>query len=129
MKISLVEVLLFGAVGAAGFVVDAAVLYLLKGSLGLFGARIPSFLCAVVTTWWLNRTFTFRERSSGLDASTEFRRYLVLMLLGGAVNYLVFALFLALFAIFRAYPVLGVAAGSIAGMGANLVMSRRLLFR
>lgn len=129
MKIDLREVLLFGGVGVAGFVVDTAVLYSLQGWLGPFAARIPSFLCAVTTTWWLNRTITFRERPSGLGATAEFRRYVVLMLLGGAVNYMAFALCLALLATARAYPVLGVAVGSVAGMGANLVTSRLLLFR
>lgn len=129
MKIPAREFLLFGGVGGFGFVVDSAVLYALQGWLGPFAARIPSFLCAVATTWWLNRRFTFRERSSGLRASTEFRRYLLLMLAGGAVNYLVFALCLAFSDTARVYPVLAVAAGSIAGMGANLTTSRLLLFR
>lgn len=119
----------FGAVGAAGFAVDTAVLYLLRDSLGPLGARVPSFLAAVVTTWWLNRSFTFRHRASGLDKGKEFRRYLALMLMGGTVNYAVYAALLLGLDWFRAYPIAGVAAGSIAGMAVNLATSRMLLFR
>jgi putative flippase GtrA len=129
MKKLLREIALFGLVGVAGFAVDTAVLYLLRDWLGPLVARVPSFLLAVVTTWWLNRCFTFRERPSGLQAAHEFRRYLALMLSGGAVNYTVFAMLVFLSATVREHPVIGVAAGSITGMGANLLASRLFLFR
>ena len=51
------------------------------------------------------------------------------MLVGGSVNYAVYAALLLAFGVFREYPVLGVAAGSIAGMGANLLGARLFLFR
>jgi putative flippase GtrA len=129
MKKLLREITLFGLVGVAGFAVDTAVLYLLRDWLGPLIARVPSFLLAVVATWWLNRCFTFRERPSGLQAAQEFRRYLALMLSGGAVNYAVFATLLFVSETARAHPVIGVAAGSLAGMGANLLASRLFLFR
>ena len=129
MKRLVREIALFGMVGTAGFLVDAAVLYLLRTTLGLLAARVPSFIAAVSVTWWLNRRFTFQRRPSGLRKWAEFRRYLVLMLVGGSVNYAVYATLLLAFGVFREYPVLGVAAGSIAGMGANLLGARLFLFR
>ena len=129
MKRLVREVALFGMVGTAGFLVDAAVLYLLRTTLGLLAARVPSFIAAVAITWWLNRRFTFQKRPSGLSKWEEFRRYLALMLVGGSVNYVVYAALLLAFGVFREYPVLGVAAGSIAGMGANLLGARLFLFR
>ena len=116
-------------VGTAGFLVDAAILYLLRDTLGLLAARVPSFIAAVAVTWWLNRRFTFQSHPSGLSKWEEFRRYLVLMLIGGSMNYVVYAALLLAFGVIREYPVLGVAAGSIAGMGANLLGARLLLFR
>lgn len=129
MKKLLREILLFGCVGAAGFLVDTAVLYLLRGWLGPLAARIPSFLSAVFSTWWLNRRITFRARPSGLDAHRELGRYLLLMLFGGAVNYGVYAAMLWSLPLVGRHPVLGVAGGSLAGMAVNLATSRLLLFR
>lgn len=129
MKGVIREIAVFGMVGTAGFVIDTAVLYLLRDTLGLLVARVPSFLAAVATTWWLNRRFTFRDRPSGLGKGQEFRRYLALMLLGGGVNYASYAALLLAFEFVRHHPVLGIAAGSIAGMGANLLSARLLLFR
>lgn len=129
MKKLLRETLLFGCVGTAGFVVDTAVLYLLRGWLGPLGARIPSFLAAVLVTWWLNRRITFRARPSGLGAHRELGRYLLLMLLGGAVNYGVYAALLLCWPLASRHPVLGVAGGSLAGMAINLLSTRLLVFR
>lgn len=129
MKVFLQETVLFGVIGTAGFIVDTAVLYLLKDTLGPLAARVPSFLAAVLTTWWLNRRVTFAHRPSGLKKTQEFQRYLTIMLVGGAINYVVYAVLLSSFETVRTHPVVGVAAGSIAGMMANLLAARCLLFR
>ncbi|MGV6474949.1 MULTISPECIES: GtrA family protein [Azotobacter] len=128
MKI-LREIVLFGVSGAFGFLVDTAVLYMLKGPIGPFYGRIFSFLAAVLTTWLLNRYFTFRERKSGLSTRREFVAYLLLMLIGGGVNYGVYAWLIVSSPFASQYPVVGVAAGSLAGMFVNLVNSRYLLYR
>ncbi|MBV8633392.1 MAG: GtrA family protein [Burkholderiaceae bacterium] len=126
---ALAEVFRFGVVGAAGFLIDSAVLYLLRGALGLYYGRIGSFLAAVLVTWLLNRSWTFRARRSALRRSHEFAIYLLLMMLGGGVNYAVYAWLVSVDSFVAADPILGVAAGSVAGMFVNLVTSRSLLFR
>jgi putative flippase GtrA len=123
------QTLLFGLVGGVGFLVDAGVLYLLKGSIGLYWGRAVSFFCAAGATWILNRTFTFDGRSSGHHPLKEMLFYVGLMMIGGAVNYGAYAVLVANSALVARFPVLGVAAGSIAGMGVNLLTSRFLLFR
>jgi putative flippase GtrA len=123
------QTLLFGIVGTVGFVVDTAVLYLLKGLVGLYWGRLFSFLCAAATTWLLNRTFTFEGRSSGHGPMKEMAIYIGLMTLGGAVNYLVYAVLVSHFPLVAQIPVLGVAAGSLAGMVVNFITSRFFLFR
>lgn len=129
MKKFLREAVFFGLAGAFGFVVDTAVLYLLKDALGLFYARFFSFLAAVFSTWLVNRRLTFRDRKSGLSARREFSTYLLLMLAGGIVNYGVYAWLIVSYAVVVEHPVLGVAAGSLAGMAVNLASSRLLLYR
>jgi putative flippase GtrA len=123
------QAMLFGLVGVVGFFVDAGVLYLLKGWLGLYVGRAVSFFCAVAATWLLNRAFTFGNRASGHGPLKEMLIYLGLMMIGGAVNYLAYALLVAHSPLVAAFPVLGVAAGSLAGMTFNLLTSRFLLFR
>ena len=58
------RLLRFGAVGAVGFIVDGGLLYGLvaSGLLGSLTARVVSFPTAVLTTWMLNRRFTFHDR-------------------------------------------------------------------
>ena len=115
--------------GVAGFIVDSSVLYLLKDIMGLYAARLVSFLCAAFSTWMFNRAITFRNRNSGHSKDNEFGFYLALMMIGGGINYGVYAFMIARYAVIALYPVFGVAAGSLAGMTVNLVTSRFLLFR
>lgn len=121
--------ILFGCVGAIGFLVDVAVLYSLAGLIGLFYGRAVSFLAAVIATWLLNRRWTFKHRRSGLASSREFSVYLALMLVGGAVNYAVYAGLVVSYQLVLQHPVIGVAAGSLAGMLINFLASRFILFR
>ena len=123
------EFLIFGIVGTLGFLVDAGVLYLLKGSLGLYWARVPSFFCAATATWLLNRQFTFRSRVSGVSIFQEYAKYFGLMLGGGAVNYLVYAIAVSLLPAASYRPLASVALGSIAGMFVNYFFARYFVFR
>jgi putative flippase GtrA len=123
------EIITFGVVGTIGFVVDTAVLYLLKAHFGLFYGRATSFVAAAFTTWLINRTWTFKGKRSSLDIKYEFAVYFLLMMIGGAFNYTVYALMVSKYPIAAKFPIIGVAAGSIAGMFANLMTSRTLLFR
>ncbi|MFL9952503.1 GtrA family protein [Paraburkholderia nemoris] len=123
------EIFAFGVVGTIGFVVDTAVLYLLKGHFGLFYGRATSFVCAVFATWLINRTWTFKDKRSSLDVKYEFAVYLLLMLIGGAVNYSAYAFTVSKHPFAAAHPIIGVAIGSIAGMFVNLMTSRMILFK
>lgn len=123
------EILLFGLVGAIGFLVDVLVLYFFSGFIGLFYGRVVSFLAAVFVTWLLNRRLTFSGRSSGLENNQEFFVYLFLMLAGGAVNYIVYVWLVFSYQEVFQYPVIGVAIGSLAGMLINLITSHFFLFK
>lgn len=119
----------FGVVGTIGFMVDTAVLYAgLALGLGLYGGRALSYLVAASTTWALNRIWTFRGRGSG-PAHRQWVLFLVVNLIGFAMNYGTYAALISWVPIASAYPVLGVAAGAIAGMAGNFILSRRLVFQ
>ncbi|MCS4510487.1 GtrA family protein [Xylophilus ampelinus] len=125
------QFLIFCAVGTLGFVVDAAVLYALAPWLGWYGGRVLSFWAAATTTWLFNRHFTFpgtRATGSGSGIWREYGKYLVTMLGGAALNYGAYV------AVLHWYhgpyaALIGVAAGSIAGLVANFASARYVVFR
>jgi putative flippase GtrA len=121
---------LFCVAGAIGFLVDAGVVQAMVSLLALdpYLSRVVSFLCAMTATWLFNRRYTFvstREES----IAKEWLRYLVAMLGGFAVNYAVYAALVYAFDLVRVWPVLGVAAGSVAGLAVNYLSSRHWVFR
>lgn len=117
----------FAAVGAIGFVVDTAVLYAaLAAGLTLYSGRLVSFLTAATFTWYCNRRFTFR--SKGDDRMGEWLRYLLVNAVGGLANLGAYAALVAGLPLVARLPVIGVAAGSVAGLAFNFTLSRRLVF-
>lgn len=123
------EFLRFGVVGGIGFVVDTAVLYgaIWLGA-GLYLGRAISYVVAATTTWALNRAWTFRHRTSDRPAHRQWALFVVVNLGGFVLNYGTYALLVTFVPLVAAHPVLGVAAGSLAGMFANFFLSRRLVF-
>jgi len=117
----------FALVGIAGLLVDLLVLYLaMAAGAGWYGGRALSFLCAVAVTWQINRRFTFRADSVSLWR--EWWRYLLAMSGGGALNYATYSLLVYLAPGLPALGLVGVCAGSLAGMGANFIGARYFVF-
>jgi putative flippase GtrA len=116
--------------GALAFLVDAGVLQLLLmvTAADPYSARLVSFLCAVTTTWLFNRTITFAGRS-GLSLPREWALYVTTQLGGFTVNYALYAALVFFVPLVREWPVLGVAAGSLAGLAVNFAGASRLVFR
>jgi putative flippase GtrA len=120
----------FGVVGTVGFVVDTGVLYgMLALGAGLYGGRAISYIAAATVTWALNRAWTFRHRAGGAPAHRQWAAFVVVNLGGFALNYGTYAALVAFVPLVAAHPVLGVAAGSVAGMFSNFFLSRALVFR
>lgn len=121
------ELLWFAAAGTIGFVVDTSILYLLQGVGLQFGpARIVSFLAAVITTWIINRSLTFRVPTPMTLA--EFVKYLGAMSVGGLINYGVSFLVETQYPIGPATGVLAVASGSLSGLLVNYLSSKIWVF-
>ncbi len=124
------QFLRFGIVGAGGFIVDVAVLYLALSllELGPYTGRVVSYLSAASFTWYLNRRVTFADRRSEA-AGREWGAFVVLNGVGGALNYAAYAAFLRHFGSSGVVPAIGVAIGSLAGLLANFTLSRQVVFR
>jgi putative flippase GtrA len=124
------EFLRFGVVGVAGLIVDTAVLYAaLHFGAGPYWGRVPSYLAAASTTFLLNRAWTFRHRRGNGPPHRQWLAFLALNLAGFVLNYGTYAALVALVPLVAAHPVIGVAAGALAGMTSNFLLSRRLVFR
>jgi putative flippase GtrA len=123
------ELLRFCLVGAVGFFVDAGTLHALLAltHVGPYLGRVASYAIAATATWAMNRSFTFRRRRESRP-SREWARYVALNTVGGGVSYGVYAGCIGSWAAARALPVLGVAAGSLAGLAVNFLASKHLVF-
>lgn len=124
------ELLRFALVGAAGFFVDAGALMLATRGLGLdlYSGRVISYLCAATFTWICNRRFTFAR--AGADTPVvQWLKFLGANAIGGVVNYGVYAVIVTFTAVGAAQPVIGVAAGSVAGLIFNFAVSKYWVFR
>ncbi|MDB5413078.1 MAG: GtrA family protein [Rubritepida sp.] len=124
------QFLRFGVVGTVGFLVDAAVLTaLLWAGFGPYGGRVVSYLAAASTTFALNRAWTFRTASRDAPVAAQWGRFVALNMVGFVANYGTYAALIAGNAVVARYPVVGVAAGSFAGMFINFGLSRRYVFK
>jgi putative flippase GtrA len=124
----LMEFLKFGVVGTTGFVVDASTVYATRSILGLYGAGILAYLFGATSNWMLNRAWTFRGKGSQ-PAYRQWAIFLVANSLGFVLNRGTYAILVTFVELCAAQPIWAVAAGSIAGLGANFFLSRRLVFR
>ncbi len=129
MKISR-QFLRFCIIGGLAFLVDVGVLYWLRTrGFDLYTARVFSFLSAATFSWLGNRLYTFQSKGSKLrQLPGEWLKYLIAMLVGGVVNYGVYAFGVAQFELIVSQPWLGVAAGTAAGLLVNFVLARKILY-
>lgn len=122
------EFLRFGMVGIIGFAIDTGLLYsALFWGWGLYWGRVFSFLCAASACWVLNRRFTFRYNGPARHHH-QWAKFISVSLIGGSVNYSVYALLVYMSPYFAAYPFLGIAAGALSGMTLNFLLSRQMVF-
>ena len=123
------EFLRFGVVGVAGFAVDATTLVAaLALGLGAWFGRVLSYVAAASTTYALNRAWTFRGRGGRQQPMRQWALFLLVNLAGFAANYGTYAMLIMMSPLVAAQPVLGVAAGSLAGLSVNFTLSRRIVF-
>lgn len=119
----------FGVGGFIGFIVDAGIVQLLVSKLDVdpYVGRLFSFLCAATATWLFNRRFTFHKRGD-YTLFGEWTRYIVAMTGGFAINYATYAAVVYFSDFVRAWPAIGVAAGSLPGSLVNFMGARHWVF-
>lgn len=120
----------FGMVGVAGFSIDWLVLHVMTDRVGLdpFTGRLASFSVAVVSTWLLNRSFTFRHPTRH-GPIRQAMLYAMVQGAGGIANIGAYS------AAIKAVPALGhalvipLAIGSAVGLCLTFLGSKHLAFR
>lgn len=117
-------------VGTVGFLVDASILTLLlsSGYFDLYMARVASFICAVTTTWYLNRQFTF-PHSKSQKYFKQWRHFISLNSVGGGINYMVYAMLVTWSVLMSENPILATAIGSLCGLSFNFLSSYHVIFK
>lgn len=125
---TMTQFLMFGSVGVVGFLFDAATVYAIRRSLGLYGAGMVAYVVAATVNWLLNRLWTF-QGSSNDPAHQQWARFLAVNLLGFVLNRGIYALLVTFVAACAAQPVYAVGAGALAGMFLNFNLSRAIVFR
>lgn len=122
------QFLKFGVVGLLGLCWDTGTVYSLRPFVGLTIATIAAYFIAASINWLINRLWTFRNVGNQHHFVIQWLRFLAGNSLGFFLNRgCVFTLF-HLSPVFKAYPVLALAAGAAAGMMANFHISRKLVF-
>lgn len=117
----------FGTVGASGFVIDTAVVYGLRGAIGLYGAGAAAYVVAATYTWWANRMWTFRG-SHRLAMREQWMLFLATNSVGFVINRGIFAALVTFVPFCADYPVVAIAAGVAAGMFLNFAAALKLVF-
>jgi putative flippase GtrA len=126
----------FCCVGGLGFVIDFTVLKTVV-HLGLnpFGGRWVSFSVAVVSTWTLNRAWTFKAHT-GPDAvcgpaalAKEFAGYLAVQSVGFSANFSVYAAMIVGIPALNGRLLPAVVCGTAVGLVINYLGAKHLVFR
>ncbi len=123
------QLLKFGTVGGLGLLWDVSTVYALQRLVGVTAAALSAFFIAATMNWMLNRLWTFRGRGSDASLVRQWLSFLGANGLGFILNRSTFFALIWLLPFCRAHLVTALAAGSLAGMGANFTLSRRLVFR
>ena len=121
----------FCAVGAIGFLVDAALLLFVTRShlAGPILGRLVSFSVAVFVTFELNRRWTFQKDAAPSSYGQAFLSYVAVQAVGFGSNFAVYAICLALLPAQLDYPVLCLAIASGAALTVNFFGLSALVFR
>jgi putative flippase GtrA len=122
------DFLRFGLVGASGFIVDAGVVYGLRGVIGVYAAMIVSYLLAASWNWLWNRVWTFGHLTHGAMRH-QWGRFLGANTVGLLLNRGAAIGLAACEPWLRLHPIVPLAVGTAVGMGANFILSKRYVFK
>ena len=128
--INIREIISFAAVGTAGFLLDAAIVWAFTQFTNItpIWAKLIAFPFAVTLTWLLNRNSTFKDRKQP-NYLKEWAKYIQVNSLGAITNNASFIILVAKSEYLYQQPIIAVALGSIIGMTFNYLGSKIWVFQ
>lgn len=122
------EFLKFGIIGTSALILEVLLISILfKIGIDLKLTRIVSIPLAILFTWYLNRTITFKSRNP--KKIRQYGKYLFVILLGISINYSVYLYVLGLFKIFNYSYIIALCFGSVSSMFFNFFLSKYVIFK
>ena len=120
----------FGVIGFLGFFVDYGLFHFARDifDLNRYVSSLFSFPFAVTFTWFGNRIFTFRGKNEG-SIHAQLMRFVSVCAIGLVLNRGTFMLLTATVPIVYKYSIIGLLAGTGAGMFFNFFFSKKLVFK
>jgi putative flippase GtrA len=118
----------FCGAGSLGFMVDGSILFVETAWLHVspIAARGLSFSVAVIVTWAVNRSWTFRVAAR--PSCREFLSYLATQMVGLSSNFAIYSLLVVLRVPFAGEPVAALGLASIFALAVNYAGMRTLVF-
>ena len=117
----------FAVVGVMGLCWDTATVYTLRHVVGLYVAGTVSFIVAATANWIVNRIWTFRGHTY-VAPHIQWAKFLVANAIGFIFNRGTFFVLISISTLCHNQPILPIAAGSIAGLFFNYLLSKRFVF-
>ena len=117
----------FAVVGVMGLCWDTATVYALRHVVGLYVAGTVSFVVAATANWIVNRIWTFRGHTY-VAPHIQWAKFLVANAIGFVFNRGTFFVLISISTLCHNRPILPIAAGSIAGLFFNYLLSKRFVF-
>ena len=126
---SIWQMLRFGVVGSLGFCWDTGTVYAARPLVGLFPAIGLGFVVAATMNWLLNRLWTFRDHASRIPVFRQWALFMAANAFGFVLNRGTVTVLVLSVPLCDRQPVLALAAGALAGLCANFILSQRYVFR
>lgn len=116
----------FFVVGAIGFTIDFTVLSFCMHAFDMspIWSRIPSSITAILSTWFLNMTFTFRANPKSRKKSLLY--YAIVKWTGFLINFAIYTTLLLYEPFFYEYPFFALAISAGIAMFYNFFLSRKV---
>ena len=123
------EVARFAFVGIFGLVLETVLISFLLNFLleSAAHARVISLPISILSTWYLNRVFTFQDHSP--DLMHQAARYYFFMGIGVAINYGIYWIALRWLGELRYGYVFAIVCGSLSSMTINFLNMRIFIFK
>ncbi len=123
------QIFCFLIVGTIGFIVDGGGVWLLTSltTVSPIIARVPAMSIAIIVTFCLNRSLTFRAHHQSIFKS--FIAYLSANAVSQGFNFMLYSLLLLMSAFLYDTPVVALAISSIAAMSLSFVFSKYWVFK